>query len=107
MTTAYGDLVDPALMAASFERGVEVCVEDLKGEVVGDESGREDEDVGVVVLLCEGCELREPAESGADALMFVERHLDTVAGTAHCDTEVALSGLDGEGTGVGKIGVVA
>lgn len=79
MATAYGDLVDTALMATSFERCVEVCVEDLKGEFVGDETGREDEDVGVVVLLCEGCELREPAEGGADSLMFVERHLDTVA----------------------------
>ena len=48
----YGHLLDAVLVASAFELRREVGVEHRHGLVVGDEAGREDDNVGVVVTAC-------------------------------------------------------
>ena len=69
-----GDFVDAGDVASAFEWGREECVDDFAGGFDGDESCGHYEDVGVVVGASEGGEFGLPAESRADALMFVEGH---------------------------------
>lgn len=104
--TCNGNLLDSALMTPPFEFGLKVGVNNLFSFLFGDETGREHEDVSVVVLLGERGELGEPAEGGADPLMLVESHVDAVAGAAHCNAEVGLPFLDSECARVSKVGVV-
>ena len=53
-------------MAAPFERGVQPRLEDGDPFVLGDEAGREDEHVGVVVLTRQLGDLGGPGHRGAD-----------------------------------------
>ena len=90
----YGHLLDAVLVASAFELRREVGVEHRHGLVVGDEAGREDDNVGVVVTADERCDLRFPRQSGADALMFVEGHGHPFARTAEGDAAFEFAFLD-------------
>ena len=72
MTLFAGDVFDALLMAATCKLGVEEFVETLTAYVLGDESAREDDDVGVVVLTDEVGNLGLPNKTGTDALVLVD-----------------------------------
>ena len=94
------------LVASAFELRREVGVEHRHGLVVGDEAGREDDNVGVVVTADERCDLRFPRQSGADALMFVEGHGHPFARTAEGDAAFEFAFLDRFGQRVCVVGII-
>ena len=96
-----------AAVASALEGGVEEGVDDDVGFPLGYETGREHEDVGVVVLLGQGGDLGLPAEGGAYALMLVEGHRDSVAGAAHGDAERAVALLYRNGAWMRVVGIIA
>ena len=93
-------------MASAFERGVEEGVDNSEGGHGVDKAGGHDKNIGVVMLTRQSGYFLVPAESGADALMFVESHGDSVAGAAHGDSHRTFAALDGSGCGMGEVGVV-
>ena len=102
----HGHLGDARDMASAFELGGEIGVEHLDGFVVGDEARREDDDVRVVVAADQRRDLGVPAETRADALMFVERHGHPFARTAERDAAFQFAVFDRFGQRVGEVGVV-
>ena len=94
LTLFAGDVFDALLMAATCKLGVEEFVETLAAYVLGDESAREDDDVGVVVLTDEVGNLGLPNKTGTDALVLVEGHGDAFARTAHGDARIYFAFLD-------------
>lgn len=102
-----GYFFDTALMAAPFEGSVEKLVDDLDGEVGGDETSRERKDVGVVVLASEMCNLDVPTEGATYVRIFVYSHLDSVARAADDDAAGEFTTVDGRAELVGEVGVVA
>lgn len=107
MLFCYGDFIDTTLVATAFEVGVEVCLHDLKGEVLRDEAGGKGEDVGIVVLTGQASQLGLPTQGGTDALVLVEGHGDTVAGAADGDAAAATATFHRFGAWVGIVGIVA
>ena len=85
LTLFTGDVLNALLMATSCKLSIEELVETLTAYVFADESAREDNDVGVVVLTDEVGNLGLPNKTGTDALMLVEGHGDAFARTAHGD----------------------
>lgn len=94
-------------MSASFKLCVEIGIDDLQGLIVRDKASRQHEDIGIIVLLGECGQFRTPAESGADVLMLVEGHLDTIAGAAHGDAEIGFAIFHSLCGRVGVVGIVA
>ena len=102
-----GHLVDAALVAAAFEVGVQPGADDVGGHAVGDEAGREDEDVRVVMGLHETAHLGAPGEAGPDTLVLVQGDGHAVAGAAEGDADLHFLGFDGLGQPMGEVGIVA
>ena len=101
------NLFDAALVAATFEGCGEILVHDGGRGVVVDEAAGHDEDVGIVVLTDEVGNLGRPAESGADALVLVDRHGDAFAAATDGDAAFHLAAFNGIGKGVTIVGIVA
>ena len=94
MTLFTGDVFNALLMATSCKLCVEEFVETLTAYVFADESAREDNDVGIVVLTDEVGNFGLPNKTGTDALMLVEGHGDAFARTAHGDAWIYFAFLD-------------
>nr|AFN57664.1 hypothetical protein [uncultured bacterium r_02] len=94
-------------MAAAFKFGGEVLVHDGTGGFFGNEATWHHQHIGVVVLTDQMGNLRYPAETGTDALVFVERHVDTLTGTADSDTREHLALLDALSQRMAEVRVVA
>ena len=94
LTLFTGDVLNALLMATSCKLCIEEFVEALTAYVFADESAREDNDVGVVVLTDEVGNLGLPNKTGTDALMLVEGHGDAFARTAHGDAGIYFAFLD-------------
>ena len=103
----HWDLVHPVLMPPTFEGGSEKLVENAAGGVVVYKSAGHDEHVGIVVLADEVGYLPIPSQSGAHALVFVQRHGNAFSATANADAGIHFAALDALGQGVGKVGIVA
>ena len=101
------DFLDTALMAATLERSVEEFVDNLKRELLGNEAGRDGNDVAIVVLTAEMGNLDIPAESAADVGIFIDSHLNTVATAADDDTAGIGAVVDSRTDLMSEIGVVA
>ena len=93
-------------MTSACKFGVQEHLEHGDGVFGAGEAGGHDEDVGVVVLAGQTCYLHVPAEGGAYALVLVEGDGHALAGAAHGDAGIDLSGLDGAGEGMGEVGIV-
>lgn len=102
-----GNLLNAALMATALKRGLEELVHYCGCRVVVDESARHYEHVGVVVLAYEVGYLWNPRQSGANALMLVERHVDSFAAAADANARIYLAALNAAGEGVAEVAVVA
>ena len=107
MTLFAGDVFNALLMATSCKLSIEEFVKALAAYVFADESAREDNDVGVVVLTDEVGNLWLPNKSGTDALMLVEGHGDAFARTAHGDAWIYFAFLDAFSQCVAIGGIVA
>ena len=94
LTLFTGDVFNALLMATSCKLCVEEFVETLTAYVFADESAREDNDVGIVVLTDEVGNFGLPNKTGTDALMLVEGHGDAFARTAHGDAWIYFAFLD-------------
>ena len=102
-----GNLVDALLMAATFELGGEILVHDLASHVLIDEATGHHEHVGIVVLTDEMGDLRNPAQTGTDGLVLVERHVDALTRTADGNAGIDLTLFDATSQGMTEVGVVA
>ena len=98
--------VDACLVASSLKGCCEELVEAGDGGVLVDESSWEYDDIGIVVLAYEVCNLGSPDESCAHALMLVERHADAFSGAADGDAGIDGTFFDGITKGMTEVGVV-
>ena len=94
-------------MAATFELGGEVLIHDGTGGILVDETAWHHEHIGIVVLTDEMGNLGDPAQTGTDRLVLVERHVDALARAADGNTGIDLSLLDAFSQGMAEVGVVA
>lgn len=100
------DAVHASLMATALKGGVQVLVHYLAGHVGVDETAGHDQDVSIIVLTDKVSYLGDPAQSGADALMLVQGHGDTLSAAAHGYTLLYLTLLYAAGQCVAVVGVV-
>ena len=103
----HGNLIDAALVAAAFEFGGEELIHDFAGHVFIDEAAGHHEHIGVVVLADEVGNFGNPAETGTNALVLVERHVDAFARTADSDAGEYFTFLDTAREGMTEVRVVA
>ena len=94
-------------MATALKGGVQILVHYLAGHVCVDETARHDKHVGIIVLTDKVSYLGDPAQAGADALMLVQGHGDSLSAAAHGYALLYLTLLYAAGQGVAVIGVVA
>ena len=73
-----GNLVDTILMTATFKLGREILIHDFASHILVYETSRHHQHVGIVVLTDEVRNLRNPAQTGTDALVLVQRHVDAL-----------------------------
>ena len=102
-----GDAVHASLMTTALEGGVQVLVHDLAGHVGIDETAGHYQDVGIVVLTDKVGNLGNPAQAGADTLMLVQSHGDTLSAAAHGYTLLYLTVLYAAGQCMAVVGIVA
>lgn len=93
-------------MATTLERSVEEEVDDMQGSSLVDETCGKRDDVGVIMLSGERCNLFVPAESTADVRVFIDSHLDAVAGAANDDTSRKLPFVDSGAHLMGEVGII-
>ena len=104
---SYWYLVDTLLMATTFKLGGEVLVHNLASHLLIDEATRHHQHVSIVVLTNQVSNLRNPAQSGADALMLVQRHVDALAAATDGNAGEHLASLDAASQCVTEVRVVA
>lgn len=90
-----GDFVDTSLMATSFKGGIQIDCENGLCLLFGEEASREGEDVGIVVLTSQLCNLDVPAEGCTNDWIFVHHHRYAIAGATDGDPAAQLATLDG------------
>ena len=92
-------------MAATFELGGEVLIHDGTGGILVDETAWHHEHIGIVVLTDEMGNLGNPAQTGTDRLVLVERHVDALTRTADSDAGEYLALFDALSQCVTEVGV--
>src|SRR5260370_11437355 len=68
---SWVDLLHAALVATPFEPGVEPRVQDVEPFLLAHEPGRQDEDIGIVVLARQLADLRAPHHRGTHVRIAV------------------------------------
>ena len=94
LTLFAGNIFDALLMATSCKLCIEKFVETLTAYIFADESAREDDDVGVVVLTDKVGNLWLPNKTSTNALVLVESHGDAFSRTAHGNAAFHFTSLD-------------
>ena len=94
-------------MAAAFELGGEILVHDGTGSLLRDEATWHHQHIGIVVLTDEMGNLGNPAETGTDGLVLVERHVDALARAADGNAGEYLSLLNTLCQRMAKVRVIA
>ena len=90
----YRNLVDAALVTTTFEVGGEIFVHNFTGHLLIDETTGHDKHIGIIVLTDEMGNLGNPAQTGTDALVLVERHTDAFAAATDSNAGKYLAILD-------------
>ena len=103
----YGNLVYALLMATTLKLSRKVLVHDFARHVLVDETPGHHQHVGIVVLTDEVGYLGYPAQTGTDALVFVERHVDAFARAADGYARINLALLDATRQCMAEIAIVA
>lgn len=102
-----GNLLNTTQMTATLELGVEIRVDNLLGLILRYESGREGNEISIVVTTGQISDLWQPAKGVTYALVLVQGHAYAIATTAHSDTECAFTLLDSDSRRMCEISVVA
>ena len=105
--SANGNAVNASLMTTALKGGVQILVHDFAGHIIVDKTAGHYQYVGIIMLTDKVSNLRDPAESGADTLMLVQSHGDSLPTAAHGYTLLYLSVLYAAGQSVAVIGIVA
>ena len=100
------DFVDSVLVTSTFEFLIQPGIGNCNDCFEWDETCRHDKNIRIVVLLDEFADLHRPAETCADALMFVEGHLHSVACAAECYSKIYFAVLDSSRELVSHIRIV-
>lgn len=103
----HGNLGDAAAMTASLEVGFKKSLHNLDCLLIANEATGHCEHVGIIVQTCQACNLGEPAERRANALMLVESHVDALTATTDTYTGITFTALHGKGAGMREVGIVA
>lgn len=93
-------------MATALETGREESVEDGGCRLVVDETTRQNDDVGVIVLAGELCHVLVPCQSGAYTLVLVKRDSHTLTATANGDARIGFTTLDTFSQWMGEVRIV-
>ena len=94
-------------MTTALERSLEEFVHDLLCCLVVDEASRHNQNISVVVLACELCNLRIPYQCCTYALVLVESHCHAFTATADTDTWINVAVRDSFAQLVCKVRIVA
>ena len=94
-------------MTTALEGGVQILVHDLAGHIGINETAGHDKYVGIIMLADEVSYLGNPAESGADTLMLVQSHGDSLSAAAHGYTLLYLAVLYAAGQCMAVVSIVA
>ena len=103
----HRNLVDALLMAPALELGGEVFVHNFASHSLVNEAPRHYEHVGVVVLSNQMGNLWNPAKSGTNALMLVQRHVDSLAAAADGYARKNLASFNATRQGMTEVAIVA
>ena len=103
----HGYLGDAAAMTTSLEVGFKKSLHNLDCLLIADEATGEGKHIGIVVQACQACNFGNPAECRANALVLIERHIDTLTTATDAYTGIALTALHGKGAGMREVGIVA
>ena len=95
-----GNLAHALRVTAAFEGRGQEGADELLRFVDRDEAGGQTQDVRVVVLSRERGDIVAPGDGGADALVFVRRDGDAVAGAA-ADQDALPAGADSTASATG------
>ena len=103
----HGNLGDAAAMTATLKVGFKESLHNLDCLLIADEATGHCKHVGIIVHTRKACNLGEPAERRANALMLVESHVDALTATTDTDTGITFTALHGKGAGMREVGIVA
>ena len=102
----HGNLGDAAAMTTSLEVGFKKSLHNLDCLLIANEATGHCEHVGIIVHTRKACNFGNPAECRANALVLIERHIDTLTTATDAYTGIALTALHGKGARMGKVGIV-
>ena len=103
----HGNLGDAAAMTASLEVGFKKSLHNLDCLLIANEATGHCEHVGIIVHTRKACNFGNPAECRANALVLIERHIDTLTTATDAYTGIALTALHGKGAGMREVRIVA
>ena len=100
-------LVYAELMASCLKRGLEELIEHDCRFTVGDETSREDDAVGIVMLTDEMCDFHVPHQTCTHTVMLVEGHCHTLARATDAYAAGYYSCFYIVRKGMGEVGIIA
>ena len=101
-----GNLFNASEVSSAFESGLKVSAGHHHCHTERYETGRYDQNVGVVVLFDQSGYSAVPRKTGSDASAVVESDRHSIARAAYCYSAVQLSLLEGLGHRMGEVGIV-
>lgn len=101
------DLVDPALVAASFEISIEPDAYDLERHLFGYWAGADRDAIGIVVRFSHLCGPFVPAEAAAHAFDLIGNNGFAVTATAEYDAVISLACCNSLSRRADEVGIVA
>ena len=93
-------------MAATFERSVQEDINHLQSQLGRNKTCRQRNDVGIVVLASQLCNLLVPAKRAAHIGVFVYSHLHSVARATNDDTPLEFAFVDNRTHLMGKVWII-
>ena len=100
------NLIHALLMATAFEGCSKELVHNLTSHIVVDETTGHYQNVGIVVLTDEMCNLRNPAQTGTNLLVLVQGDRDTLARATDGNARINLTTLDTLSQSVAKVRII-
>jgi len=98
--------VDSAFMSSPLEWCIQKCNQYVVYFFFGKITTRQRKDIGIVVSSCIKSNFGNPAQGGSYSLMFVDGHVDAVAGSANGYTGIAFSVFYGRSQRMCIIGII-
>lgn len=93
-------------MTSTLEIGRKKHIQNLQRQLSRYKTRREHQHIGIIVCTGQTSQLRRPAQSRTDALMFIERHSNAIARTAHCYSRIIFFTLHSRGTRMSEVRII-